>query len=126
MQPTYLIASSSGPTPWKAVNHLLTPFNMAFSAISSSTATYQIECTLDNPVPFSPAAANAVGVMINNPSSQSPLAYALTSAIVAANTSAPYTITFPIAAWRVNITSSYCGSPVIATAIQAGQKHDKI
>jgi hypothetical protein len=31
-------------------------------------------------------------------------------------------LTFPVAAWRVNITSSYCGSPVIATAIQAGQK----
>jgi hypothetical protein len=120
LQPTYLIASSSGPSLWKVTNWDVTPFNMSFSAISPSTCGYQIEITLDNPVAYSPAGANAAGGMVQNPSSQAPLVNVLSSLTI--GNSSIIQLTFPVAAWRVNITSSYCGSPVIASAIQAGQK----
>jgi hypothetical protein len=119
LQPTYLIASSSGPSLWKVTNWDVTPFNMPFSAISSSTCSYQIEITLDNPVAYSPGGGNAVGGMVQ-PSSQAPLVNVLSSLTIGNSSIIP--LTFPVAAWRVNISSSYCGSPVIATAIQAGQK----
>ena len=90
---------------------------MSFSAISSSKCSYQI-VTLDNPVACSPGGANAVASMVQNPSSQSPLVNVLS--LLTINNSSIIPLTSPVAAWRVNITSSYCGSPVIATAIQAG------
>ena len=104
--PLYVVQSSTGPGPWKAVNTMVNPQQLCWSWIFASTSAgstasgdFKIEVTVDNPFQYGDATRGQQGGLVNNPSSAAPLASLLTAISSAATGLVALSTTF-ITAWR--------------------------
>src|SRR5262245_44048910 len=109
MQPTYLVATSSGPTPFRLINWHAVPTNVGISVAKNSTTAWSLEYCVDDPSGSFP-----------NPmlGSSAPTIFSTTAG---SSTAVYAAFTTPVAAVRLNITSlSSAGARVVATVLQAG------
>lgn len=99
--------SSIGSTPWKNASWNITPFSLEVETVVSGTVTYSLEYTLSKF--WEPS---------NSPLSNGYATNVKTSAVSNATAAAANTFTFPIAGWRLTVSSGT--GTVTAEAAQAG------
>ncbi|NPU12041.1 hypothetical protein HL666_14815 [Bradyrhizobium sp. 83002] len=108
MMPNYVTAASGNISPWRLVNWHTTPINIGFGIlVSGLSSQYTLQVTFDDPTNVYPSSA---GPTVFSASA--------VSAIVTSSMNQAGVITQPIAAWRINNTST--AGVVTATALQAG------
>lgn len=107
-QPIYITQTSSGSSPWKLVNWHVTPINIGFGVKTSGlTSNWQIDVTMDDPTGTFPSSAGPTVFQ----SSQ-------VGGISGGSSNSVGSITTPVAAWRLTVSST--GGTVTVTALQAG------
>ena len=99
--------SSIGSTPWKNASWNMAPFSLEVETVVSGTVTYSLEYTLSKF--WEPS---------NSPLSNGYATNVKTSAVSNATAAAANTFTFPIAGWRLTVSSGT--GTVTAEAAQAG------
>jgi hypothetical protein len=138
--PLYVTASSSGPGKWIGVDTGVTPQDLAWQLIFTSTlaTVANLEATIDNPFSYGSSIAGSGAGLAVAPSSQSPWPIVLATYSSTTQGQTPALLTLnggllagssigassgfggPIYAWRINMTSSNLTTYV--TFLQAGKK----
>lgn len=105
-QPRYVSQTGAGSSGWQIANTNISPAIFGIAVIVSGTVTYTFEYTYEDPSGTYP-----------NPSGAALTAFPLT-ALTSKSANLDSSITFPIAAWRITVTSGT--GTVQAVVIQAG------
>ncbi|MGC2779996.1 MAG: hypothetical protein WA418_30590 [Bradyrhizobium sp.] len=106
--PTYVTAASGNISPWRLVNWHTTPISIGFGILASGLSSqYTLQITFDDPTNIYPSSA---GPTVFSASA--------VSAIITSSANQAGAIIQPIAAWRVNNSST--SGAVTVTALQAG------
>ena len=105
MRRQFTSVTGTGVSAPIALDHYISPFNIGFGAVVSSTATFSVQHTFDDI--FSPTYVPASGTWFNHPN------------FTSATATGDGNYAFPVTAVRLNVTAS-TGS-VSLTLIQAGQ-----
>lgn len=116
MKPVTVTLTSSGSSPWKLVNWNTTPINIGFGIVQNSSTAWQIDMTMEDPTFI-----GALNSSVYYPNSSAVTIFS--SIISGSSVNVLSNITFPIAAWRLTVTSvsTDVASPAVsATALQAG------
>ncbi len=117
-----------GSTPWQLADIMITPFSLAlWCTLLSGAATFSIEYSPDDPNAPATAAGTAKGYEVYPTAdtisfgSQVPPSAWTDGTIAAKTANASTSISFPVFAWRLTITSGT--GKVLAQAIQAGVRN---
>ena len=105
MRRQFTSVTGTGVSAPIALDHYISPFNVGFGAVVSSTATFSVQHTFDDI--FSPTYVPASGTWFNHPN------------FTSATATGDGNYAFPVTAVRLNVTVS--GGSVSLTLIQAGQ-----